>query len=83
MAYQPHSPSSTHPTSKENTPPVSPLAQSKTNITLPHDNPKQKSELCRSFMETGFCPYFQRCKFAHGCHELLCNNQTNKKYKTK
>lgn len=29
---------------------------------------KEKSELCRKFMEKGFCPYQKKCKFAHGSH---------------
>lgn len=44
---------------------------------------KEKSELCRKFMEFGYCPYQKKCKFAHGCHELKKNNTTNSKYKTK
>ena len=34
-------------------------------------------------MEYGFCPYRNKCKFAHGAHELRKNNQKNKLYKTK
>lgn len=34
-------------------------------------------------MEFGECPYQSRCKFAHGSHELLKNQQANNKYKTK
>jgi|JI9StandDraft_2_1071091.scaffolds.fasta_scaffold771969_1 hypothetical protein len=51
-----------------------------------HINPedsKEKSELCRRFMDYGYCPYQKRCKFAHGSHELLKNKQANMKYKTK
>ena len=44
---------------------------------------KEKSELCRKFMEKGFCPYQKKCKFAHGSHELKRNNAMNSKYKTK
>jgi butyrate response factor 1 len=29
-----------------------------------------KTELCRSFGDTGFCNYGQKCQFAHGEHEL-------------
>jgi len=29
-----------------------------------------KTELCRSFAETGICRYGHRCQFAHGEHEL-------------
>ena len=29
-----------------------------------------KTELCRSFMATGKCPYGKRCRFAHGIDEL-------------
>ncbi|PRP81014.1 hypothetical protein PROFUN_11166 [Planoprotostelium fungivorum] len=29
-----------------------------------------KTELCRSFQETGSCRYGHKCQFAHGAHEL-------------
>jgi len=29
-----------------------------------------KTELCRSFQETGLCRYGHKCQFAHGQHEL-------------
>jgi len=29
-----------------------------------------KTELCRSFVETGLCRYSHKCQFAHGIHEL-------------
>jgi len=29
-----------------------------------------KTELCRSFQETGLCRYGHKCQFAHGHHEL-------------
>jgi butyrate response factor 1 len=29
-----------------------------------------KTEMCRSFMETGSCRYGNKCQFAHGAHEL-------------
>ena len=44
---------------------------------------KEKSQLCKKFMEFGYCPYGKRCKFAHGSHELRKNQQPNSKYKTK
>jgi hypothetical protein len=44
---------------------------------------KEKSQLCKRFIENGCCPYQQRCKFAHGLHELKKNQQQNSKYKTK
>lgn len=31
---------------------------------------KIKTELCKSFMETGSCPFDDKCAFAHGDHEL-------------
>lgn len=52
----------------------------------PRSNPplnKEKSQLCKRFIENGCCPYQQRCKFAHGLHELKKNHQQNSKYKTK
>ena len=44
---------------------------------------KEKSQLCKKFIENGYCPYQKKCKFAHGLHELKKNQQTNSKYKTK
>lgn len=44
---------------------------------------KVKSQLCKRFMEKGYCPYEKRCKFAHGSHELRKNHEVNSKYKTK
>jgi len=29
-----------------------------------------KTELCRSFVETGICRYGHKCQFAHGSHEI-------------
>ena len=40
----------------------------------PHHRPilaeRFKTKVCRNFVETGACPYFFRCMFAHGDHEL-------------
>ena len=44
---------------------------------------KEKSQLCKKYLEFGFCPYEKKCKFAHGSHELRKNQQVNSKYKTK
>lgn len=33
-------------------------------------NIKYKTELCRNFMETRYCPYEEKCQFAHGLGEL-------------
>lgn len=44
---------------------------------------KEKSELCKKYIEKGSCPYGMKCKFAHGRHELRQNNNQNCKYKTK
>ena len=29
---------------------------------------KEKSQLCKKYLEFGFCPYEKKCKFAHGSH---------------
>lgn len=44
---------------------------------------KLKSSLCRNFVTTGYCPYGNRCQFAHGPEELRCNENINTSYKTK
>lgn len=50
---------------------------------LPAASHKEKSQLCKKFVEQGYCPYERRCKFAHGLQELKKNHQANCKYKTK
>jgi hypothetical protein len=44
-------------------------------------NPLYKTELCRSFEETGQCRYVDKCQFAHGLHELRMLPR-HPKYKT-
>lgn len=35
------------------------------------NDPKYKSELCKTFIETKFCPYGNSCRFAHGKSDLM------------
>lgn len=44
---------------------------------------KIKHSLCRNFTEQGFCPYGNRCQFAHGPAELRNNTPSNHSYKTR
>lgn len=44
--------------------------------------PRYKTELCRSFQETGSCNYERKCQFAHGQMELR-GVQRHPKYKSK
>ena len=41
------------------------------------NDPKYKTELCKSFMETNFCVYGNKCRFAHGYNELVVKRQIN------
>ncbi|EME30868.1 zinc finger protein isoform 1 [Galdieria sulphuraria] len=58
--------------------------------TIPWNEPESKvscndlykTELCRSFMETGFCRYHSKCQFAHGVEELRPVKR-HPKYKTR
>ena len=45
-------------------------------------DPKYKTELCKSFMQTNFCIYGNQCRFAHGYNELVTKNHDNN-YKKK
>ena len=45
-------------------------------------DPKYKTELCKTFRETGKCPYGFKCRFAHGKEELL-SKILNSNYKKK
>ncbi|CAF0778124.1 unnamed protein product [Adineta steineri] len=42
---------------------------------------RYKTESCRSYHETGFCKYGEKCQFAHGYHEIRSLNR-HPKYKT-
>jgi hypothetical protein len=46
-------------------------------------DPKYKTELCKGFSENGFCPYGNKCRFAHGRNELFDKIVNCKKYKQK
>lgn len=67
--------------------PTKPLSHSLSTEESPRErvavSHKEKSQLCKKFVEHGYCPYEKRCKFAHGLQELKKNHQTNCKYKTK
>ena len=41
---------------------------------------KYKTELCKKFQSIGFCPYGNKCRFAHGKEELITKIQ-NANYK--
>ena len=41
------------------------------------NDPKYKTELCKKFMETNFCEYGNKCRFAHGYNELVVKKQIN------
>ena len=45
-------------------------------------DPKYKTELCKTFSETGKCPYGFKCRFAHGKEELV-SKILNSNYKKK
>lgn len=47
------------------------------------NDPKYKTELCKSFNETGFCPYGNKCRFAHGKDELFQKENIPSNYKKK
>ncbi|CAH2314124.1 mRNA decay activator ZFP36 [Pelobates cultripes] len=49
--------------------------------SLPAPSPRYKTELCRTFSETGTCKYGSKCQFAHGIIELREPNR-HPKYKT-
>ncbi|CAF1098633.1 unnamed protein product [Adineta steineri] len=42
---------------------------------------RYKTELCRSYHETGLCKYGEKCQFAHGYHEIRSLDR-HPKYKT-
>ena len=47
------------------------------------NDPKYKTELCKTFAETSFCIYGNKCRFAHGKDELFEKSVNHPKYKQK
>lgn len=43
---------------------------------FPHNSdsaksPKYKTEMCKNYSEMGYCPYYEKCQFAHGYHDMI------------
>jgi hypothetical protein len=47
------------------------------------NDPKYKTEMCKSWVQTNFCVYGNKCRFAHGKQELISRTITAPKYKVK
>lgn len=54
---------------------------SSSSSSVSSSSSRYKTELCRSFTESGFCKYGGKCQFAHGAEELRDLNR-HPKYKT-
>jgi len=44
-------------------------------------DPKFKTELCKTFTDTAFCAYGNKCRFAHGKDELFNRSANHPKYR--
>lgn len=42
----------------------------KKKTTGPVHNTRYKAKMCKNWIKIGSCPYFEKCQFAHGSHEL-------------
>eukprot|EP00924_Labyrinthula_sp_SR-Ha-C_P005403 augustus_masked-scaffold_1-processed-gene-30.1-mRNA-1 protein AED:1.00 eAED:1.00 QI:0/-1/0/0/-1/1/1/0/268 len=42
----------------------------KKKTTGPVHNAKYKAKLCKNWVNKGVCPYYEKCQFAHGEHEV-------------
>ncbi|XP_075891954.1 mRNA decay activator protein ZFP36 [Nelusetta ayraudi] len=60
---------------------VSPSPTSGCSSSPPHISTRYKTELCRTYEESGTCKYGAKCQFAHGVDELRGLNR-HPKYKT-
>lgn len=47
------------------------------------DKTKYKTEMCKNWIEQGFCRYGRKCQFAHGSQDLVTKEPQNAKYKSK
>jgi hypothetical protein len=62
------------------------MGKENVNISnLPENNPDStyKTELCRTWIEKNFCPYKEKCRFAHGKRELHEKYHHSRNYKQK
>ncbi|KAL7400297.1 hypothetical protein ABVT39_009903 [Epinephelus coioides] len=60
---------------------ISPTALNTSSSSSSSSSSRYKTELCRSFTESGLCKYGGKCQFAHGTDELRDLNR-HPKYKT-
>jgi hypothetical protein len=54
-----------------------------TDSKLSKDTGKYKTELCRTWVEHNYCPYKEKCRFAHGKKDLHEKIVIGKNYKQK
>ncbi|KAM8861244.1 mRNA decay activator protein ZFP36L1 [Synchiropus picturatus] len=57
------------------------ISTPRTPVLSPHISTRYKTELCRTFEESGTCKYDAKCQFAHGMDELRGLSR-HPKYKT-
>ncbi|XP_034024774.1 mRNA decay activator protein ZFP36L1 [Thalassophryne amazonica] len=67
--------------SKSSFSPTSPSSATKPLTPTPHISTRYKTELCRTYEESGACKYGAKCQFAHGLDELRGLSR-HPKYKT-
>ena len=41
---------------------------------------KYKTEMCKNYSEMGYCPYWEKCQFAHGIEELHWKEPSKKHF---
>lgn len=47
-------------------------------------DPKYKTEMCKNWEKSSYCPYGVKCRFAHGKEELMAKeNESDPNYKSK
>ena len=47
-------------------------------------DPKYKTEMCKNWEKSSYCPYGTKCRFAHGKEELMAKeNEADPNYKSK
>lgn len=58
---------------------------SKPSHSVKNNKTKYKTELCRNYSEKGWCPYGDKCQYAHGYHDVQMGPCCSKKsgYRTR